>query len=228
MLPVVTLPAISRVPRRPRARRIGLVLLAAAAVIAPTVAASSWAASCDSPPSSWAPLGPVLVLLIAVAGSTLLPGFSGATAVAPALALGAGLPLLAGAVGDWLWLSQASCAASMHDAAPALLVLRAGAALAVISTSAWLLYARDELEPWSGTQGVVSAGAAALTVVVLGIGLSALVIDSTEPGAVIIAFSYALPWALAVGLTGWLRRSPALAIVVGGALQLAWLVFAAH
>ena len=226
MLPVEAVPVVHRAQPRPRARGIGFVLVLAAAVLAPTLATSTLDGLCNQVPFLGTPAGAALIALIAIAGVVLLVGVPRTSAVAPALAVGASIPLLGGAVGGWRWLAQAPCVESLLDAPAAMLVLQAGASLAVIVVSWWLLYSRDEFEPWFGTRGVTAATVAAVVVAVVAIGCAALVAGKSGYSLYVVTLTCCLPWAVSVGLVGWLRRSPAAAVVVGALVQSAWLLLA--
>jgi hypothetical protein len=85
------------------------------------------------------------------------------------------------------------------------------------------LISRDELEPWQATRGVVVATVAAVTVLVLAGGFAVLMRDTLETPVAVVA-AVAVPWALAVAATGWLRPSPAIAMVTPAVLQALWLL----
>jgi hypothetical protein len=219
VLPIATIPVTSRAPARPRARSIGAVLLVAAAVLVPELAAAPFAGGCDSVPAVGTPAAAALTLLIVVAGLALVLGVQQASAVAPALAVGAAAPLLGGAVGVWLWLTQQPCVGSVLDHPAALLVLQGGAALAVLGASSWLLYVRHEFAPWGGVRGVVTSAAAAMTTFVVGVGFAFLIARPEGYGALVVSLTIALPWAVVVGVTGWLRRLPAIAMAASIGVQ---------
>ena len=224
MLPTTTVTAVSHAQPWPRARSIGAVLLVTAVFLAPGFATSSLADACDRAPLLGTPAGPVLGLMIAVAGAALLFGVPRTSAVAPAFALGAGVPLLGGAIGGWLWQLGQPCAGSVLDAPAGLLVLQGGAAIAVIAVSGWLLYSRDEFEPWGGVGGVATSATAAVFTLLIGVGLAVLVARPAGFSAVVISVAIALPWAMNIGATGWLRQSPALASVASIGVQAVWLL----
>ena len=96
------------------------------------------------------------------------------------------------------------------------------ASAAVVATSLWLLVSRDEIEPWYGTTGVVASAAAALTVLIVGFGFSAILHD--EGLLTATTFAVTIPWAVAAGATGWLRPSPAIAMVTPAVGQAIWLL----
>lgn len=224
MLPTPAISVAARARQRPRARSIGAVLLAAAAVLAPSLAMASPDEACGSASYLGTPAGPLLAAMVAVAGAALLLGVPRTSAVGPALALGAAFSLLGGAVGGAVWMSQVLCVESVVNAPAALLVLQGGSALAVIGTCWWLLYARDEFEPWGAARGVVASAAAAITTLVIGLGYAVLIAHPSGFNALVVTMTVALPWAVIVGATGWLRRSPALAITASVVVQAAWLL----
>jgi hypothetical protein len=85
-----------------------------------------------------------------------------------------------------------------------------------------LLIARDEIEPWYGASGVVVSAAGALTVLVIGVGSTVLL--HTEASLASSTIAIAVPWACAVAATGWLRPSPAVAMVTPAVIQAMWLL----
>ncbi len=172
-------------------------------------------------PGSARPVGGVLGCIVLFAGMALVLERPRTSAVAPCLALGAGLPVLGGAIGGVIWSATTACGSSLLDTHAALMIVEAGAALAVVVTSAWVLYVRDELEPWSGTRGVVLASCAALLVLTVGVGMFIVWgSDVASVNVLIASLNGPLPWAVAVALTGWLLCSPGIAVLVGGTVQL--------
>lgn len=210
---------------RPRARSIGLTLIVLGGLLVPCVAFDPPTAHCASTSWSGTSVAGLLTGLVVLAGLVLVLARPRASAVAPGLALGAGLPLLGSAIGGISWVATTECSSSLLGASAALLIVQAGAALAVLVTSGWLLYVRDELEPWTGTRGVVLASAGGLAVLTLGIGAIAVWGSGSEIASVVSGtLAGPLPWAVAVALTGWLRRSPGVAVLVGGTMQVAALL----
>lgn len=219
MPPLSPLSVVLRAQARPRARNVGLAFVVMGVVLLATAVWLEPAAVCSSIPWVATPISVALSALVALAGVGLIVQIPRASAVAPALALGSALPLLGGALGDVVWLSDATCVGSVLDTQAGLSVVQGGVALAVSVVASWLLYSRDELEPWAGTRGVVLSAALALAVVTVGVGT--VLLGSSATGVAVIGACLAgpLPWAMCSGLTGWLRRSPAVAVVVGSGVQ---------
>jgi hypothetical protein len=204
---------------RPLMRNVGLVHVAAALVLG--VALSLGAVQgCLGDDVQVLPSGITMAGLIGLTGVSMALRLPRATAVAPALAAGASLALLGSAAG-WVWVVPRPCVGSgLNPDVVALLVTAASAA--VLATSLWLLVSRHEIEPWHAARGVVAATAAALSVLVLGIGFGVLLVDTAETPVVV---ALTLAWAVAVAATGWLRPSPAIAVVTPAVLQAVWLLF---
>lgn len=218
---------VERALPRPRARTIGVLFVALGGSTAVAVASAAPDTACTGTPWLGTPLGVFLGLLIVVIGASLIVEVPRASAVAPALALGAAMPLLGGALGGLAWVGTATCTESVLEAPSGWLVVQAGAALATVMVSWWLLYARDEFEPWSGAGGVLASTVAGLFVLIVGAGVI-LVATSQDAASVLDTWlSGPVPWAVAVALTGWLRRSPALAVVAGSVLQVVAVAFTA-
>lgn len=211
--------ALERAPsrERARARTVGLVYLVMGLLLVPAVV---WAPpeSCSAT-SLGSPAGLLLSGAVIACGVMLAAGLPRAAAVTPALALGSSLPLLGAALGVLILVDATPCEGQQLGAAAGLPVIQGGAALAVAALSVWLLHVGRELAPWRGSRGVVVSTAAASVVFVGGAGAAWLSFDN--PAAVLFG---PLPWAVALGLTGWLRLMPARAVLLGPALQLvAWL-----
>lgn len=204
---------------RPRARSIGVTLLCLGGLLLPALYLATPAKVCEVDPWVAGPLGAALTTLVLLAGAALALQRPRTSAVAPALALGAAFPLLGQAIGGIVWVATTECAPSLLDARSGLLVVQAGAAIAVTVTAGWLLYVRDEIEPWSGTRGVVIAAAAGLALLTVSVGVIVVWGIGGHASVWTAALAGPIPWALAITLTGWLRRSPALALMMGSLLQ---------
>jgi hypothetical protein len=89
-------------------------------------------------------------------------------------------------------------------------------------TSVWLLLSRDEIEPWYAARGVLVSAAGGLTVLILGVGFTVILHESSPFAAT--TFAITVPWAIVVTMTGWLRPSPALALAVPAIGQAVWLL----
>lgn len=179
-----------------RAFGIGGVLLCCAGLLALT------APLLGAPASSW------LVAVIVVAGLVLLVRWPRRGPEASAAALGAAVPL--------------GLAAPLAGS-PVAGTIAAGAALAVVGSTAWWLRRRREWAPWCGTRGVVASAAGALVVLgVGGVALSAQAVAAGGPSAALAteAFQTYVPWALLVALSGWLRRGPAVVLLAPAGIQL--------
>lgn len=207
---------------RPRMRNVGLVHVVAALVLAATLALGAMH-GCAGDDVQVLPAAAVMTVLIGLAGWAMTLRLPRATAVAPALAGGASLMLLGGATSGWAWVLAQPCVGNILDREVVTLLLVTAASAAVLATSLWLLVSRDEIEPWHATRGVVVATAAAVTVLVLGFGFAVLLRDTTDTPVLAMA-AVTLPWAGAVAATGWLRPSPAIAVVVPAFLQALWLL----
>jgi hypothetical protein len=161
----------------------------------------------------------VLMLLASVAMVARLPKVS---AIGPALSLGAAVSLLGSAIAGWTWVAGQPCMGNVLDREVVTLQVITAASAAVVATSVWLLVSRDEIEPWYGATGVLISAAGALNVLVIGIGSTVLLQGGTPFAAT--TFAITLPWAIAVGMTGWLRPSPAIAMVTPAVIQAVWLL----
>ena len=209
---------------RPRMRDVGVVHVVAAVVLGATLSLAALRGCADGE-VGLVPSAAAMAALIGVAGLAMTLRVPRATAVAPALAAGSALTLLGGSGAGWLWVRSQQCAGNVLDREAVALLLVSASAAAVLATALWLLVSGDELEPWHATRGVVVATVAAVTVLVLGVGFALLMRGTTEvPAAAMVAV--ALPWALAVAATGWLRPSPAIAVVTPGIIQGLWLLVA--
>ncbi len=207
---------------RPRMRNVGLVHVVAALVLGVALAAGTMQ-GCAGNDVQVLPAGITMAGLIGLAGVSMALRLPRATAVAPALAGGASLTLLGSAAAGWVWVLSQPCVGNVVDREVVTLVLVTAASLASFATSLWLLVSRDEIEPWHATRGVVAATAAGISVLVIGIGFAALLADTSEtPAAAMVAIT--VPWAVATAATGWLRRSPAIAVVTPAVLQAVWLL----
>jgi hypothetical protein len=207
---------------RPRMRNVGLVHVVAALVLAWTLALGAMQ-GCAGDDVEVLPAAAVMTALIALAGLAMTVRLPRATAVSPALAAGASFTLLGGATSGWAWLMAQPCVGNILDREVVTLLLVTAASAAVLATSLWLLVSRDEIEPWHATRGVIIATAAAVTVLVLGCGFAVLLRDTTGMPVLAMA-AVTVPWAVAVAATGWLRPSPAIAVVTPAALQALWLL----
>ncbi len=207
---------------RPRMRNVGLVHVVAAGVLAATLALGAMH-GCAGDDVQVLPAAGLMALLIGLAGVAMTVRLPRATAVAPALSAGASFALLGGAASGWAWVLAQPCVGNILDREVVTLLLVTAASAAVLATSTWLLVSRDEIEPWHATRGVVVATAAAVTVLVLGVGFAVLLRDTSEMPVLAMA-AVTVPWAGAVAATGWLRPSPAIAVVTPAALQAVWLL----
>ena len=196
---------------RPRMRNVGLVHVVAAVVLAAALALGAMH-GCAGDDVQVLPAAGLMALLIGLAGrgddcaaAARHGGRSGSVA-------GASFTLLGGAVSGWVWVLAQPCVGNILDREVVTLLLVTAASAAVLATSMWLLVSRDEIEPWHATRGVVVATAAAVTVLVLGVGFAVLLRDTSEMPVLAMA-AVTVPWAGAVAATGWLRPSPAIAVV---------------
>ena len=153
---------------RPRAQSIGAVLLVAGVVSMLFVPAGPLA-QCGVWAFEGAAQTYLLLSVVVVAGLGLLDRLPKCSAVAAALALGAALPILGAALASLGGLVNGSC--SSTDSLAVLLVVESAGALAVASCSTWLLYTRDEIEPWYGTRGVVVSAMLGALIVAIGVGV---------------------------------------------------------
>jgi len=168
------------------------------------------------------PAGAALAMFVLLSSVVMLVRAPKVSAIAPALSLGASVSLLGGAIAGWFWVASQPCMGNALDREVLTLHVVTAAAAAVVVTSLWLLVTRDEIEPWYGTSGVVVSAAGALTVLVIGVGSSVLLDTGTPPAATAIAVT--IPWAIAVVATGWLRPSPAIAMVTPAVGQAIWML----
>jgi hypothetical protein len=174
---------------------MGGVLLVCAALLAPT------APVLGAPAATW------LVTVVALAGLVLLLRVPNTGSEASAAALGAAVPL---------------ALAAPLSGRPVAATIAAGAALAVIGSAAWWLRRRREWAPWYGTRGVVAAAVGALLVLGFGgvvLGSEAVAAGGLSPALAGEALQTFVPWALLVALSGWLRRVPAIALLVPAVAQ---------
>ncbi len=209
---------------RPRMRNVGFVHVVAALVLGIALTFGTMR-GCGGDDVHMLPSAVTMSVLIAVAGLAMTLRLPRATAVAPALAAGSSLTLLGGAAAGWLWVASQPCVGNVLDREVVTLLLVTASAAAVLATALWLLVSRDELEPWQATRGVVVATIAAATVLVMAVGFAVLMRDTFEmPVAVVAAVT--VPWAISVAATGWLRPSPAVAVVTPAVLQALWLLAA--
>jgi hypothetical protein len=209
-------------PLRPRARNIGLAQ-GVAAVALLVVLGPGPVTGCGVGPARQLVAGGVeLSLLVAIAAVGMLTRVPRMSAIAPALSLGAALPLLVGGMAAWTAASGPDCLSGMLDRDVVAWVVVPAAAAAVVATSAWLLVSRREVEPWYGARGVAVSAAAALTVLVVGLGFAGVL--HGEDVLMTATLAVTIPWALAVAGTGWLRSSPAAALVTPALTQALWLL----
>lgn len=208
---------------RPRMRSVGVVNVVAALTMAPLLTAGELR-GCAGEDVRGIPAGLALALIIAAAGVVMVLRTPRASAVAPAASVGASLSLLGGAAAGWIWIASQRCVGNTLDREVVTLLLVTAGATAALGTSLWLLYARDELEPWYATRGVVLAAAASATLLVCGVGFAVLMHDAGEMPVAVTSVAVSVPWAIAVAATGWLRPSPAVAAVMPAAVQAMWLL----
>jgi hypothetical protein len=168
---------------------------------------------------------PALTALVGLAGVAMAMRLPRATAVAPALAVGASLLLVGGAASGWVWVSTQPCTGNVLDREVVTMLLVSAASVAVLATAVWLLFSRDELEPWYATRGVVLSAAAALMIFVATVGVAVLA-DRTGTALAVSVLAISLPWAVLAAGTGWLRPSPAMALALPAAVQAGWLLLA--
>jgi hypothetical protein len=202
-------------------RSVG-VAHAVAAVALLVVLAFGSLTGCDGVEVQAISAGLVLAAFVAVAAVLMIARVPRMSAVGPALSLGASLPLLGGAVAGWMWVSTQPCMGNVLDREVVTLHIVTAASVAVMATSVWLLVSRDEIEPWFGATGVAVSSAAALTMLILGIGFSVILHPETE--GMSTAMAVTLPWVAVVTATGWLRPKPAIAVVIPAATQALWLL----
>lgn len=207
---------------RPRMRDVGLVHVVSALVLSLSLGLGTMQA-CTGDDIGILTSAVAMAVVIGAAGLAMTLRVPRATAVAPALAAGSALTLLGSSAAGWLWVRSQPCAGNVFDREVVTLLMVSAAAAAVLATSVWLLVSRDELEPWHATRGVVVATVAGVTVLVLGVGSAVLMSGTTEVPAAAMA-AVAVPWAVAAAAAGWLRPSPAIAVVTPTILQGAWLL----
>jgi hypothetical protein len=177
---------------------------------------------CDGVEVRVIPGGLELALFVALASVTMIARLPRMSAIAPALSLGASLPLFGGAVAGWMWVSDQPCMGNVLDREVVTLHIVTAASAAIMATSIWLLVSRDEIEPWYAARGVVVSAAGAFTVLVLGFGFTVILHEYSPFAAT--TFAITLPWAIVVAMTGWLRPSPAVALAVPAIGQAVWLL----
>ena len=158
---------------RPQMRSVGIAHAVAALALLGVLAFGSLN-DCAGTPVQVIPACTELALFVAVAAVAMIARVPRVSAIAPALALGAALPLLGGAVSGWMWVTTQPCVGNVLDREVVTLHIVTAAAAAVTATSLWLLISRDEVEPWYATSGVVAATAGAMTVLVLGVGVAVI------------------------------------------------------
>ena len=224
MLPVTAPTPVERGLPRPRARSIGLVLLVSGLAslplvhTQPVVACGSWTYDASA-------LTHLMLVAILLAAGALILQLPKTSAAAPALALGASLPLLGGAAAGWIWLVKVGCASATVDQLAVSMVVQTASALAVAGCSAWLLYARDELEPWYGTRGVVLSSIVGLSILFIGLGSQFLETGGfSNMGQLAFLVSGPVVWSVIAALAGWLRRTPAITLMVCPVIQLVWVL----
>lgn len=207
---------------RPRMRNVGMVHVLASLVLAATLTLGSMH-GCTGGNVDVLPAAGLMAVLIGLAGLAMTLQLPRATAVAPALSVGASCTLLGGATAGWVWVLAQPCAGNVLDGEVVTLLLVTAASTAVLAMSTWLLASRDEIEPWHATRGVVAATAGAVTVLVLGVGFSVLLRDTSDmPMVAMVALTAS--WSASIAATGWLRPSPAVAVMTPAALQALWLI----
>jgi hypothetical protein len=195
--PVVLGTPAARRRRSPQAGSVGVVLLACALPLA------------FAAPMADVPAASALVAVVAIAGLALAARLPRCSAVAPAAAVGASLPLVTGAV---------------LSGRPVPTTVTIGAGLAAIGVSVWLLRGRGELEPWHGARGVLVSTAGAMVLLGAGgisVGTEAVAGGGLSPELVHDALQTFVPWSVLVAGSGWLRRSPAIALLVPPVVQAA-------
>ncbi|HVQ86825.1 MAG TPA: hypothetical protein VMT88_01470, partial [Actinomycetes bacterium] len=208
----------------PRARSIGAIQLVAGLCMAPALWSRQTLTGCVGHELIGTPASALLMLAIVASGCALVLGVPRCSAIAPALAAGAAVLLLGAAAAGWASIGGTSCLDVGVDSPGVLLVVQTGGSLAVLVAAVALLYARDEFEPWGGAHGVIAASAAAATTLVIGVGFTLLIAVPAGFSGLSVILAVALPWAVCVGATGWLRRSPAIAVVACMAVQAIWLL----
>lgn len=216
-------PARVAARRMPRTRSGGVVVVASALAMVPMLLTEPLP-GCATEDAASIPAAFALVVVTAVAGLVLVLRVPRTSAIAPAIACGASTSLLGGTAAGWIWIGSQPCVGNALDRELVTLLLVAAGSAAVLATSLWLLYTRDELEPWNGARGVVTATAASAVVLICGAGTVMLVHDAGAVPVPVVVTAVVLPWAGAVALTGWLRRSPAMAVMLPAGLQAAWLL----
>jgi hypothetical protein len=205
---------------RPRMRNVGVAQGVAGAALLVALDLGSFE-GCSGAAANPIPAGFALGLIVVLAAAAMIARAPRVSAVAPALSLGAALPLLGGALAGWVWVASQTCVDNMLDQEVVTLLIVTAAAGAVAGTSVWLLIVRREIEPWFGSVGVATSATGAVSLVLLGLTFGMVL----QPGAgTVHTLLLVVPWALAVAATGWLRRSPALAVVTPAACQAVWLL----
>ena len=206
---------------RPQMRSVGIAHAVAAAALLGVLGFGTLTA-CSGADVRMIPAGAELAMFVLLSSVVMLVRTPKVSAIAPALALGASVALLGGAIAGWTWFASQPCMGNVLDREMVTLHVVTAAAAAVVVTSLWLLIARDEIEPWYGASGVVVSAAGALTVLIIGVGSTVLLHTGTPLAATTIAVT--IPWAIAVAATGWLRPSPAIAMVTPAVGQAIWLL----
>ncbi|MFL6181290.1 MAG: hypothetical protein ACJ73J_03200 [Actinomycetes bacterium] len=206
---------------RPRMRSVGVAHGVASLALLGVLAFGSLD-GCDGVPVRVIPGALELALFVALASVAMIARLPRMSAIAPALSLGASLPLLGGAVAGWMWVSAQPCMGNVLDREVVTLHIVTAASAAVLVTSLWLLLSRDEVEPWYAARGVAVSAAGAATVLVLGVGFIVILHERSPFAAT--TFAITVPWAIVVAMTGWLRPSPAVALAVPAVCQALWLL----
>jgi hypothetical protein len=206
---------------RPQMRSVGIAHAVAAAALLGVLGFGTLTA-CSGADVRMIPAGAELAVFVLLSSVVMLVRTPKVSAIAPALSLGASVSLLGGAIAGWTWFASQPCMGNVLDREVVTLHIVTAAAAAVAATSLWLLIARDELEPWYGASVVVVSAAGALTVLIIGVGSTVLLHTETPLAATTIAVT--IPWAIAVAATGWLRPSPAIAIVTPAVGQAIWMM----
>lgn len=206
---------------RPRMRSVGIAHAVAALALLGVLGFGTLTA-CSGAEVRMIPAGAELAMFVLVSSLVMIVRAPKVSAIAPALSLGASVSLLGGAIAGWTWFASQPCMGNVLDREVVTLHIVTAAAAAVAVTSLWLLISRDEIEPWYGASGVVVSAAGALTVLVIGVGSTVLLHTETSLAASTIAIT--VPWAFAVAATGWLRPSPAIAMVTPAVGQAIWLL----
>ena len=205
---------------RPRMRNVGAAQGAAGAVLLVALDLGTFQ-GCSGAVVDPIPGGLGLALIVVLAAAAMIARAPRISAVGPALSLGAAIPLLGGALAGWWWVASQTCVDTVVEQEVVTLLIVTAASAAVAGTSLWVLRARREIEPWFGSVGVGAATTAAVSVVLLGLTFGMVL----QPGAgALQTLALVVPWARVVAATGWLRRSPGIAVVTPAACQAVWLL----